>query len=158
MNPQDLTVVIILLLALGYGFVIGRSRVVAALLGVYTGYALGALIGPELNDWLVARGVISQSGTPWVAILLLLLPMILFIYRFDVQAVVGRQKGLMSHALTAVFSFLVAALALTLVLQQLVIAGQSWQDGAVAGQLIDLATVWVSLPLVLWGVLSFLRR
>jgi hypothetical protein len=158
MSPQDLTVAIVLLLALGYGFVIGRSRVVAALLGLYAGFAVNTLVGPSLNDWLVRQGVFSANSTPWVQVILLLTVLVLFIYRFDVQAIVGRQRGLASHLLTAIFSFLAAALGLTLVLQLLVVAGQGWEDGQISGRLLDLAAVWASLPLLLWGVLSFLRR
>ena len=154
MNPQDLIISIALLIGLGYGFMLGRSRVVGALLGLYAGYAVASLAGPQLGSWLS----LDKGSLPWLELVLLWAVALLFIYRFKVDASVGRAHGVVSYILTLLFSGMVGALALVLTVPLLVAAGQDWSQGGLWPRIEALEYLWVSLPLLVWGVLSFLRK
>jgi uncharacterized membrane protein required for colicin V production len=159
MNPQDLLIIIVALLGVGYGFLLGRSRVVAALLGLYAGYAVAVIAGPGVVNWLDAHGALSQSSLPFIQLVILWVVTVLFVYRFRIEATVGKSnRGIVSHILTAIFSVLVVGLALSLTIPLLISSGQSWNNSTLAIRVLDYKVAWATLPLLFWVALPFLRQ
>jgi hypothetical protein len=160
MSANDILIVIVFVVAIAYGYLIGRTRVMSLMIGGYVGLFIAQNVTPEGMKFLINSKVTNNDSSTMISLLLLIVVVLFFQFKSNMSVGDGSGRGVVQLALTGIYSFLTAGLLVDGVVRLLPLSQQESfsQSSTFISQVMSYHTLWLIGPLGLWMVLSLLRR
>jgi hypothetical protein len=160
MSANDILIVIVFAVAIAYGYLIGRTRVMSLMIGGYIGLFIAQNVTPEAMRFLINSKVTNNDSSTIVSIVLLLVVVLFFQFKSNMTVGDGAGRGVLQLALTGVYSFLTAGLLADGVIRLLPLSQQESfdQSSRFISEVMNYHALWLIAPLGIWILLSMLRR
>lgn len=162
----DLIITLFFLLAVGYGLILGRERVIVTLIATYVGFAVATETGNALYAIFTGQSVVS--GDIWIKsnLSVFLTKTILFAAIIILLSVKGEFTatnlggGMKGMVLAGVYSFLNAGLIVSSLISFLMEQTRAslYAQSYLASRVVDLRNWWLLLPVVIMIAVGFFTK
>lgn len=162
----DLFITLFFIMTLGYGLILGRQRIVIALISCYIAYAISEVVGGSLYNVLTGGSLISEI---WVKSnisefgvkgFLFFLIAVLVALKGEIGVNPGKfAEGGKGAIFTAIYSFLTAGLIIAILVSFLdPVAKQAFlQQSNLAQKIVNYYNLWFLGPVILMISLGFIK-
>jgi hypothetical protein len=160
MSANDILIVIVFAVAIAYGYLIGRTKVMSLMIGAYVGLFIAQNVTPEVMKFLINSNVTNSDSSTMISVLLLIVVVLFFQFKSNMSVGDGGGRGVVQLALTGIYSFLTAGLLADGVVRLLPLSQQQsfMQNSKFITQVMQYHALWLIAPLGIWMVLSLLKR
>lgn len=162
----DLVITLFFLIAMAYGFILGRGRIVIILVITYVAYVLASELGEAAYSLFtgptnIANNVLVKGNASLFTIksALFVLTIVLVSLKGQLDGLTSLAKGLKSTLLTGVYSFFNAGLMVSCVIKFLPEESQAslFTISPLANQVASNRQWWVLIPVVIIILEGFFR-
>lgn len=162
----DLFITLFFLIAMAYGFILGRGRIVIILVMTYVAYVVSSEVGEAAyklftgpttigsNVWVQSNASLFTIKTALFALIIVLVSL-----KGDLGALTSLSKGLRSALLTGVYSFFNAGLIVSSVIKFLPEESQNalFTISPLAARVANWRSWWLVVPVVVMILEGFFR-
>lgn len=162
----DLLITLFFLVAMAFGFILGRGRIVIILIITYVAYAVAQELGTAAYSLFagpttIAQNVWVQGSASLFTIKCALfgLVIVLLSLKGELNALAGLARGLKSTILTGVYAFFNAGLIISCIIKFLPEETQTalFSISPLANQVASNREWWVLIPVVIMVIEGFFR-
>jgi len=162
----DLVITLFFLIALAYGFILGRGRIVIILIITYVAYIVSSEFGDTVfkfvsgsetivnNVWIKSNASLFTVKSIFFALIIVLVSL-----KGELGALTGLARGVRSALLTGVYSFLNAGLIVSSVIKFLPEDSQNalFSVSPLAAKVADYRNWWLVVPVLIMIAEGFIR-
>lgn len=158
----DLVITLFFLMALAYGFILGRGRIVIILIITYLAYVVSSEIGDLVYNFLSGKEnawIQSNASLFTVKSLIFTLIIVFISLKGELGALTSMAKGIRSTFLTGVYAFFNAGLIISSVIKFLPEDSQEslFAISALAFKVDNYRIWWVIIPVIVMIAEGFIR-
>ncbi len=162
----DLVITLFFLMALAYGFILGRGRIVVILIITYVAYLVAQEFGDTVfkfvsgsetvvsNVWIRSNASLFTVKSIFFALIIVLVSL-----KGELGALTGLARGVRSTLLTGVYAFLNAGLVVSSVIKFLPQESQTalFAVSPLAAKVADARNWWLVIPILIMIAEGFIR-